>query len=159
LYGAGPEKIGSIIGKGRAAGLSLKRKFLNSLPALAALQKAVADKVTATKTLKGLDGRILPVRSAHSALNTLLQSAGALVMKKALVILDASLQLKGYVPGVDYEFMLNIHDEFQIATRKEISDDVASTAIESIRAAGEHFQFRCKLDGEAKIGSSWADTH
>jgi DNA polymerase I-like protein with 3'-5' exonuclease and polymerase domains len=159
LYGAGPEKIGEIVGKGRHAGVQLRRKFLNTLPALAALQMAIKNKVEATKTLKGLDGRTLSVRSSHSALNTLLQSAGALIMKKALVILDTDLQSRGLVPGIDYEFMLNIHDEFQIATRKEHSDHVASTAVACIRKAGEHFKFRCRLDGEAKVGASWADTH
>ena len=159
LYGAGPEKIGSIVGKGRTAGLALRKKFLATLPALAALQSAIGAKVQATKTLRGLDGRILSVRSSHSALNTLLQSAGALIMKKALVILDETLKSEGLVPGTDYEFMLNIHDEFQIATLKEHSDHVASTAVASIRKAGEHFKFRCRLDGEAKIGDSWAATH
>lgn len=159
LYGAGPEKIGSIVGKGRAAGLALRNRFLKQTPAIAELAAAVQKKASATKTLKGLDGRTLSVRSAHSALNTLLQSAGALVMKKALVLLDGTLQSEGYTPGVDYEFLLNIHDEFQIAAKPEIADHVASTSVQSIQRAGQAFNFRCRLDGEAKVGTSWADTH
>lgn len=159
LYGAGPEKIGSIVGKGRAAGLALRNRFLKQTPAIAELSAAVQKKAAATKTLKGLDGRTLAVRSPHSSLNTLLQSAGALVMKKALVLLDGTLQSEGYTPGVDYEFLLNIHDEFQIAVKPEIADHVASTSVESIQRAGQAFGFRCRLDGEAKVGDSWADTH
>jgi DNA polymerase I-like protein with 3'-5' exonuclease and polymerase domains len=159
LYGAGPEKIGSIVGKGRAAGLALRNRFLKQTPAIAELSAAVQKKAAATKTLKGLDGRNLSVRSAHSSLNTLLQSAGALVMKKALVLLDGTLQSEGYTPGVDYEFLLNIHDEFQIAVKPEIADHVASTSVQSIQRAGQAFKFRCRLDGEAKVGDSWADTH
>lgn len=81
-------------------------------------------------------------------------------MKKALVILDETLQgdLK-FVPGIDYEFVANIHDEFQVETKKEYGDLVGQKAIESIRLAGESFGFRCALDGEYKIGKTWAETH
>lgn len=80
-------------------------------------------------------------------------------MKKALVILDQSLQAKGLVPGQDYEFMANIHDEWQIDCRPEYAELVGETAVESIKAAGQHFKFRCPLDGEYKIGNNWAETH
>ena len=159
LYGAGDEKIGEIIGKGKAAGRKLRMQFLQKIPALANLQAAVEKAVKKRGYLIGLDGRHLKIRSSHAALNTLLQSAGALVMKKALVILDKSLQAKGYVPGRDYEFVANIHDEWQIEAKPEIAEDVGRTAVESIRKAGEHFGFRCPLDGEYKIGNSWAETH
>lgn len=159
LYGAGDEKLGQIIGKGRTAGRKLRKQFLEKLPALAKLKQAVEKAVKTRGYLIGLDGRHLPIRSEHSALNTLLQSAGALVMKKALVILDETLQEMGYVPGQDYEFMANIHDEWQIACRPEIAETVGKTAVEAIRRAGEHFGFRCPLDGEYKIGANWAETH
>jgi DNA polymerase I-like protein with 3'-5' exonuclease and polymerase domains len=118
-------------------------------------------KVAATKRgfLLGLDGRKLHVRSDHAALNTLLQSAGAVVMKKALVILDRALQDMGYVPGVNYEFIANVHDEFQIECDEDIADTVGKAAVASIRAAGESYGFRCPLDGEYKVGSNWSDCH
>jgi DNA polymerase I-like protein with 3'-5' exonuclease and polymerase domains len=158
LYGAGDAKIGSIIGKGKKAGAALKAKFLRGLPARGNLLEAVK-KAAARGYVIGLDGRHIYVRSEHAALNTLLQGAGAIVMKKALVLLDDELHYRGYVPGVDYEFVLNIHDEFQIECREEIADDVAEAAVAAIRAAGRHFNFRCPLDGEAKVGRNWAETH
>lgn len=80
-------------------------------------------------------------------------------MKKALVILDHRLQSEGYVPEVDYEFIANIHDEFQIECNEGIAEIVGNAAVESIRAAGDHFGFRCPLDGEFKIGRNWAECH
>jgi hypothetical protein len=159
LYGAGDLKIGSIIGKGKKAGAELKAKFLKGLPALDNLLTAV--KVAASKRgyLLGLDGRKLHVRSDHAALNTLLQSAGAIVMKKALVILDRKLQEMGYVPGLNYEFVANVHDEFQIECDEDIAEIVGQTAVKSIRAAGEHYGFRCPLDGEYKVGDNWKECH
>ncbi len=160
LYGAGDEKIGSIIGKGRKHGRALKEKFLNGLPALKRLVTGVKKRAKQRGYLRGLDGRRLHIRSDHAALNTLLQSAGALVMKKALSILDQTLQEKyGLVPGVNYEFVGNIHDEWQIEVDEEFAELVGQTAVASIAAAGDAFGFKCKLDGEYKVGNNWAETH
>lgn len=162
IYGAGDEKLGTILGKAgseaRKAGKRSRARFLANLPALGKLVEAV--KAAAKKGwLKGLDGRKLYVRSDHAALNTLLQSAGALVMKQALIILDTDLQAEGFIPGVDYEFVANVHDEWQIEARPEIAQLVGQIAKAAIRKAGEHFAFRCPLDGAFEVGASWADTH
>ena len=85
LYGAGDAKIGEIVGGSAKEGQMLKRKFLSNLPALKRLQADVQQKVQRSNKLTGLDGRILPVRSPHAALNMLLQSAGAVCMKVALI--------------------------------------------------------------------------
>lgn len=159
LYGAGDEKIGSIIGKGRKHGKELKQKFLTGLPALAKLVRGVKKKAKECGWLRGLDGRRLHIRSDHAALNTLLQSAGALVMKKALVLLDWSIQEAGLVPGVNYEFVANVHDEWQIEVDEEHAEMVGKLAVAAIRRAGDAFKFRCPLDGEYKIGNNWAETH
>lgn len=159
LYGAGDEKIGSVIGKGKVAGGKLRKKFLTSLPALNKLINGVKKAARDHGFLRGLDGRKLHVRSEHAALNTLLQSAGAVAMKKALVIFDADLQAAGYVPGVNYEFLANIHDEWQLEVDEEIAERVGEIGRAAIRKAGESFGFRCPLDGEFKVGDNWADCH
>lgn len=159
LYGAGDGKIGSIVGGGAPQGKALKAKFLKGLPALARLKEAIAAAVESKGHLKGLDGRILPIRSAHAALNTLLQSAGAIVMKKALVIQYADLTARGYSFGTDFAFIANIHDEVQTTCRPEIADAVGRAGVAAIKKAGEHFGFRCPLAGEFKVGNSWAETH
>lgn len=159
LYGAGDAKLGSIVGKGRQAGAKLRAKFLAGLPALEKLVRGVKKRAAEKGYLIGLDGRKLHIRSDHAALNTLLQSAGALVMKKALVILDADLQAAGLVPGVHYEFLANVHDEWQIEVDEDKAEFVGKTAQAAIRKAGDYFGFRCPLDGEFKIGRNWAETH
>ncbi len=160
IYGAGDLKLGITVGKPVAnRGKKDRASFLKNLPALGTLTNKVKDKVAKTGTLKGLDGRILFVRSSHSALNTLLQSAGAILMKRALVILDNDLQAAGLVPGVDYEFMGNIHDEWQMESKPEVADRVGQIAADAIRKAGEYYDFRCPLAGNYDIGDSWKDCH
>jgi DNA polymerase I-like protein with 3'-5' exonuclease and polymerase domains len=160
LYGAGGEKIGSIVEGSAKEGNRLKGRFLRKTPALKYLIDAVQRRATERGHLIGLDGRHLKIRSPHAALNTLLQSAGALVMKQALIVLDQRLQKdEGLKPGDDYEFVANIHDEFQIEVKEDLAETVGQLAVQSIRDAGDHFDFQCPLDGEYKIGKTWAETH
>lgn len=158
LYGAGDAKIGTVVGKGQEHGSKLRANFLKKTPALKYLKDAV-EKAAKRGYLVGLDGRKLWIRSEHAALNTLLQSAGALVMKKACVILDHSLKDEGLVCGVDYSFVLNVHDEWQIEVKEEYAELVGKLSVQSIRASGERFNFRCPLDGEFRIGNNWCETH
>lgn len=160
LYGAGDAKIGKIVGGGPEAGKKLKATFLKKLPALKKLIEAV--KEAAKKGhLRGLDGRLIHVRHAHAALNTLLQSAGAIICKQWLVFLNEELDAKGLVNGwVDYANVAWSHDETQIACRTpEIAQVVRESAEACVVRAGEHFNFRCPTAGESKVGTNWAQTH
>lgn len=164
IYGAGDEKLGLILGyqagnKARKAGRESREKFMANLPALGQLVTRVKAYVAKHKNLKGLDGRILHVRSEHSALNTLLQSDGAVIMKRALVILDRDLQAQGLQQGINYEFVANVHDEWQIEVDEEYAELVGQAAAKAITKAGEYYNFGCPQAGEYKIGNNWAETH
>ena len=154
LYGAGPAKIGKIVGGSAADGRTLIETFLRNTPALKALREKV-ERLSFDGTLPGLDGRKLQVRSPHAALNTLLQSAGAIVMKKALVILDQQIRKE----KLDASFVANVHDEWQIECSEDSADAVGKLAVDSIRKAGIELGLRCPLDGEYKKGKTWAQTH
>ncbi|WP_206631182.1 DNA polymerase [Mesorhizobium sp. M7A.F.Ca.MR.362.00.0.0] len=165
IYGAGDYKLGTILGvlgsekKIRDAGAASKAAFMRNLPALGKLVEQVKKRASNRKFLFALDGGKLKVRKAHAALNTLLQSAGAIIMKVALVILDADLQAAGLVPGVDYEFCANVHDEWQIDTLPQHVETVKRLAEDSIRKAGDDLEFKCPLAGNADAGSNWKETH
>ena len=154
LYGAGPAKIGQIVGGGEREGRRLIDSFLKNTPALQKLKDKVS-RLAEKEWLPGLDGRRLIVRSQHAALNTLLQGAGAIVMKQALIILNRKL-ING---NMDARFVANVHDEWQIETTEQDADTVGHFAVQSIRQAGIRLNLRCPLDGEFKVGLNWAATH
>jgi DNA polymerase I-like protein with 3'-5' exonuclease and polymerase domains len=154
LYGAGPAKIGKIVGGSAKDGQELISNFLRNTPALKSLREKV-ERLSEQGTLPGLDGRKLQVRSAHAALNTLLQSAGAIVMKQGLVILNSKIQQQ----KLNAHFVANVHDEWQIECSQEDADAVGKLAVSSIKEAGEVLGLRCPLDGEYKKGTTWAQTH
>jgi DNA polymerase I-like protein with 3'-5' exonuclease and polymerase domains len=154
LYGAGDAKIGSIVGGSARDGTKLKAKFLAQTPALAKLLERVG-KQAAKGWVPGLDGRRIWVRSEHAALNSLLQGAGAIVMKKALVLACDRLKKE----NVWFKLVASVHDEYQFETRPEFADTLGSIVKESIIEAGKQFNLRCPLDGEYKTGKSWRHTH
>jgi DNA polymerase I-like protein with 3'-5' exonuclease and polymerase domains len=127
------------------------------LDATPALKKLREDVVSASGRgfLIGLDNRKLFVRSPHSALNTLLQAAGAVVMKKALCILSEY----AIIWGIDFKFVGNIHDEFQTEVKEHQAEQFGKLAVASIVAAGIELGLRCPLDGDYAIGNNWAETH
>lgn len=155
LYGAGASKIGKIVGGSAKEGERLISNFLKNTPKLHALRQTVSSLLSKEGTLPGLDGRRLQVRSEHSALNTLLQGAGAIVMKQALVILDDKLSKL----GVDYKFVANVHDEWQIEVEDGYEDIVGKLGVQSIEQAGKKLNMNCPLTGEYRAGLTWKDTH
>lgn len=185
LYGGGAEKIGKIVGGTAEQGKKLKEKFLKATPALKTLSENIeaslissstwvggVNKVTWKKRgsngidyshcVKGLDGRPIYVRSAHSALNTILQSAGALICKLWMVRWEENMRRAGYKHGWDGDFccMAWVHDEGQYACRtKEIAEDCVRIAQESMRQVQHEFNFRAQLDTEGKIGGNWYECH
>lgn len=164
IYGSGDENLGYIVlrtrgDRARKKGAALRKAFLDGLPGMGKLVENVQKRAKARGYVIGLDGRHVPVRSMHSALNTLLQSAGAIQMKKALCLLDDSLQAAGLIPGTHYEFVANVHDEWQIEVDHDKAELVGRLAVQAIRDAGTFFKFRCPLDGAYDIGRNWAETH
>ena len=155
LYGAGSAKIGSIVGGSAKEGQKLIDSFLQNTPKLKRLREKVARLYAKEGWLQGLDGRKLLVRAEHSALNTLLQGAGAIVMKQAVVILHKKLRKS----KIDFKMVANVHDEWQIEVEEQRAEEAGILGKESIKEAGIMLNMRCPLDGEYKVGNSWKETH
>lgn len=168
MYGAGHMKLGSIVAPLASAGAKTKRgqalraRFLRSLPALKRLiddVQSILSGPAKRSWLYGLDRRKLHVRSSHSALNTLLQSAGAVLVKTATVIFHKEAEMRGWRWGRDFVQVLHCHDEAQFLARPEIAEDLGKLFVQSIELAGKHYGLRCPVTGEYKIGANWAETH
>ena len=154
MYGAGDEKLGKVVEGNTSDGRRAREYFFDNNPAFKSLRDRVT-RAAGKKFLKGLDGRKLFIRNNHAALNTLLQGAGAIVMKKALQILSNRL----YLSSTAHKFVANIHDEWQIEVSECRANKVGQMAVESIIEAGKFYNLRCPLDGEYKVGRDWSETH
>lgn len=141
-------------------GKKVRNSFLTRIKGFDRLRNQLSEQVEKRKRVPGLDGRKIPVRSEHSALNFLIQSAGAIICKRWLVetFEECSAKFKLGWDG-DFVFVLWCHDEIQICCKREIADEIGEIIVRHARAAGEPYGFRVPLDSKYVIGSSWADTH
>ena len=154
IYGAGDTKLGQVVGGNQRDGQRVRQHFFDNKPTFKSLRDRV-QKASEKKWLKGLDGRRLLIRTQHAALNTLLQGGGAIVMKRALIMLQSLIKLN----TLDARFVANIHDEWQMEVREDIADFVGERAVGCIVKAGGFYNLRCPMDGEYKIGDNWSETH
>ena len=168
LYGGGDQVVGAIVkpqgteDEQKKVGRRLKKKFLDNTPAIRALRNAVKAVAEKRGYVKGLDNRQVHIRSAHAALNTLLQSAGALICKYWIVEIERIAQSRGLKHGWDgdYAFCAWVHDEVQIAVRnEEVAKQFAEIVDLAIKETEKAFNFRCPLACDSAVGTSWKDTH
>jgi len=154
LYGAGPGKIGTVVGGAWAEGEQLIEKFLKNMPYLNRLRKTVTEAAKSGR-ITGLDGRKLHIRHEHAALNTLLQGAGAVVCKRWLVEMDRMI----WEHGLDAKLVASVHDEYQFEVAKPDIESFTKITKDSIKTTEEILNFKCNLDSDYKVGNNWAETH
>jgi len=154
MYGAGPAKIGQIVGAGAKEGQILINKFLNSMPALKRVRDSVT-KAASKKLIRGIDGRLLHIRSPHSALNTLIQGAGAIVCKLWLINMIKRINRT----GVDAKLVASIHDEYQFEVLNKDINKFGQITKDAMKDTEKQLQMKCPLDSEWKVGKTWAETH
>ena len=154
MYGAGASKIGQIVGAGAKEGQQLINKFLSSMPALKRVRDAVT-KAASKGTIKGIDGRRLHIRSPHSALNTLIQGAGAVVCKVWLCNMNKRINRT----GIDAKLVASIHDEYQFEVSNKVINKFGQLTKDAMKDTEKQLQMKCPLDNEWKVGKTWAETH
>lgn len=170
IYGAGNAKLGSIMRKDykeagklmREAdgtiGGKLKSRLLRGITGFDLLTSQVKSKVKSQGWLKGLDGRRLYIRAEHAALNTLIQGAGAIIMKKALVIFHERMN-GDYYHGKTFGYCGNIHDEVQLEVVSQEAKKVGQAFADCIVEAGKQLGVRVPMAGTFDIGDNWSQTH
>ena len=170
LYGAGDYKLGTTLGstgsrQATRLGKIARSKVEHGITGLSKLKDRINKRCSARQRkhgsmwLNGLDNRKIFIRSEHAALNSLLQSAGGVIMKKALCILDDSLNKVASL-GYDYWYLINSHDEWQIEVAKHQDPANFGTLMcGAMTKAGQHFNFNVPITGEYKVGKDWSETH
>lgn len=163
IYGAGLEKLGRIVGKGEQAGKRIKENFMKGVPAYSKVLKKIAREYGKTGGfLFAIDGGHLPLRSEHKALNTLIQSGGAIIFKKWSLLIDEYMQDRGFVHSWngDYVFIASVHDEMQVACK---TNEVVAAISEIVKLAlsetQEYYKIRCNLECATITGKNWAECH
>ena len=165
IYGAGDAKLGHSLSpelsdaQKKTLGGDLRRKFLDAIPGLEPLIDAVKLKVRSTGRLRGLDGRPIFCKAEHASLNYLLQSAGAILSKRWVVVGQDLLDEAGLTYDVDYTRCAYVHDEVQLSVVPQEVDRVKELLENAAPVAGEYYNFRVPIAASADSGDNWAATH
>ena len=136
-------------------GAEIRDKILTNLRGFKELNEAIQERAK-HGVITAIDGR--PIRllgKKHAALNYLLQSAGSCICKSWLI--RANVLLKE--ANIDYKPLAFIHDEMQLAVKKEQTEDAEFLIKAAMKDVQTALHFRCELDSETKVGSNWSETH
>lgn len=171
LYGAGDEMLGAIynptgsVAEQKIAGRMFRDRLMAGISGFKDLVDSLR-KDAHEGNILALDGRLIPVRSAHSALNTLLQSGGALVSKYWIreanrrITTDLGLVYdKTWSKPNGYSMLLWSHDETQNAMRAKYASAGAAILEEAAAATEKILGLNIPIKAEAKVGLNWLDTH
>lgn len=154
LYGAMDPKLGATAGKDRQWGEWARERLIKGTPGLEGLVRQIKTEYK-TGFIKCIDGGYVRCPAEHAALNYKLQSAGGIVMKLASIFIRREVLRR----GIDSKKVGDIHDEGQHEVDEKAGDEFGRLAVQAIRDAGEELNFSVPLDGDYKVGSSWAETH
>ena len=154
IYGAGDQKIGSIVGGSTREGRKLRQKFLSGLPKLDTLIESV-QKYSERGYIRGIDGRRIIVRRPYAALNTLLQGGGAICCKQWSIILDEEIEKR----KLNAHLVNTIHDEQQYEVHRDHAEELVDIADSCMLQVSTYFNMLIPLNADAKIGGTWQETH
>lgn len=169
LYGAGDEKLGSIYNptgtkaEKIAAGKMFRARLMAGIEGFQDLVNSLR-RYAYEGSMPGLDGRFIPIRSPHAALNTLLQSGGALVSKywikevRERVKKDLGLEY-GYQHDNAYTMLLWSHDEIQNAVRAKHAVALRDLITDAAASTQKILELNVPIKADGKIGLNWLETH
>lgn len=154
LYGCGIGKLATILDCSDSQAKRTLDNFYKNTPKLRELLEKVK-RIAAKGYVPSLTGGRIQVRSEHSALNTLLQGAGASIAKQWCVTAHQNLRRE----GIPAQQVAIVHDEIQIEVPEQYAERVSEIMVASAAQAGEILGFRVPVDAESKIGLNWYETH
>lgn len=175
LYGAGANRIAEIVGCDIEQAQAMHKQYKETRWELETLKDAIKRDLIGRKQLvvdkykggketlkegawiKSLDGRRTPLRSMHACLNSLIQSAGAVMMKRAYVMLAKRLKEE----NLPARLVILYHDEYTIEADNDpqVVDRVLKLSLECIEEASRYYKLTGQVTGDPKAGQSWYEIH
>lgn len=158
-YGAQPAKLAASLGFSKTQAQIIFDDFWENNRALRQVKKytEMEWELNDKQYIIGLDGRPISTRSKHSLVNARFQSAGAIIMKYAMIIANKKIRQE-FDEWVAYG-LIRYHDEEVWECLPELAERVAEIGEASVEAAGKYLKLNVPLKAEAKIGNSWAEVH
>lgn len=155
LFGAGGNKIGALLGTNMKDGADKRQKLINGVPGMAMLITKVQNFVKMNGYIPGIDGRKVYPESDYKALNYLIQSCEASLMKATIVMVGNRFKEN----NIEAKQLLFYHDEcsWEIAPKDvELATKlIKESFIEAPKMYGVDFMEA----GDVKTGDNYYAVH
>lgn len=155
LMGAGDKRVATEARVSLKEAKATKAIFFEKLPQLPGLITKLKKEFKATSRITLCDGRKVLLPSDHTVIPYLLQGDESCIMKKAMVLIYNKCR-KEKIDALQAGF---IHDELQFDVLRDHVDRFIEICLESFVEAGKFFNYNLPIEGDAKVGESWAETH
>ena len=157
LLGAQLAKIAEIFGCTRKEAEEAQNRILDFYPGWKKLLNGRLAREGFRKYIEGLDGRMVILPESRLALTAHLQSGEKIIMAHAARLWTKAAEYE----QIQYKPVNWVHDEWQseVLDVNGMPERLGQLQIEGIRLAGVDLNMCIKLDGNAKIGSNWSETH
>jgi DNA polymerase-1 len=140
-----------------AEGKAKRDAMIASIPGFGDLIKVLEDELNKTGRITLCDDTPILVPLKHMVIPYLLQGDESRLMKQALVYADQEIRANGLSKHVFK--VADIHDEWQWRVRNEYVEAFIKLVLPCFPRAGDTFGYRIVIEGDAKVGKTWAETH
>lgn len=154
LMGAGDGRISSEAKVSLKEAKTHKSTFFGMVP-VKPLMDRLKSELQKTGRISLCDGSKILVSSDHMVIPYLLQGDESKIMKKAMI----NIAQKCRREGIDALQVGMIHDELQFDVLEKDVKRFTEICLESFIEAGKYFNYTVPIEGDFKVGMSWAKTH
>ena len=159
MYGGSARRLAEQLGCSTKDARKIQKALTGGIKGLRELQAQLSTAVREYGSLRSILGMRVGVRSEHSALNFLLQSCGAGVMKLVTIFFRRACINAGLRWGEDVIMVAHVHDEAQLSIVPEAEDEVRMAVARAFAQTNDFLNLRCPVSGEAEVGDNWSQTH
>ena len=138
-----------------AQGKAMKEQMIETIPGFKELIDRLERELNKTGRITLCDGTPIVVSSPHMVIPYLLQGDESRIMKKASIWLDEIIR-KEKIPAAKVG---DIHDEWQFVVSRDAVPRFMEVALSVFPRVGEFFNYIVPIEGDAKEGLTWAETH
>ena len=155
IFGAGAGKCAAIIKGDQKEGKLIRDKLISGIPNFEALIEKAQNAAKLNGWIPGLDGRKVYSEEPYKAVNYLIQSAEAILMKNTIVTIN-----KGFEEAkIDAKQLLMYHDECSWEIKPEDAEKATEIIKLGFAEAPKQFGVNIMEAGDIKVGKDYFEVH
>ena len=155
LFGAGAGKVGNILGTSMSDGKEKRQRLLDGIPNMTDLLYRVQSFTKQNGYIPGIDGRKVYPESDYKALNYLIQSCEACLMKRTWVRIAENFKSE----GIEFKQLLAYHDEISYEINPQDVDKATAIIEHWFREAPKEYGVDLMEAGDIKVGRNYYEVH